>query len=166
MENRWKRWFYISRKSWAAQAERKVQRILERLPMNHFTVLDDIKFKYGNIDHLVIRDDGAIFMIETKSHRGKVTFDGNRLLINGTPLKRNPISQLHRNIRWLRDKMKKRNASSLWITAIVVFPFAVLNIRSSMKRLFPNATASMKSSIKQVNVVAVDDLLSFVRNYP
>ncbi len=66
----------------------------------------------------------------------------------------------------IRDKMKKRNASSLWITAIVVFPFAVLNIRSSMKRLFPNATASMKSSIKQVNVVAVDDLLSFVRNYP
>lgn len=152
---RWKRWLFISRKSWAAQAERKVQRILERLPMNHFTVLDDIKFKYGNIDHLVIRDNRAVFMIETKSHRGTVTFDGNGLLINGTPLKRNPISQLHRNIRWLRDKMKKSNAAPLWITAIVVFPFAVLNIRPSIKR-----------SIKQVHVVAVDDLLSFVRNYP
>jgi hypothetical protein len=37
----------------------------------------------------------------------------------------------------------------------VVFPFAVLNIRPSIKR-----------SIKQVNVVAVDNLLSFIRNYP
>jgi hypothetical protein len=51
--------------------------------------------------------------------------------------------------------MKKSNAAPLWITAIVVFPFAVLNIRPSIKR-----------SIKQVHVVAVDDLLSFVRNYP
>ena len=50
--------------------------------------------------------------------------------------------------------MKERDAS-LWITAVVVFPFAELNIPPTMKR-----------AIKQVHVVAFDNLLSFVRNYP
>ena len=76
-------------------AERTVQKMLEELPMDHFIVMNDIRFKYGNIDHLVIRDDGALFMIETKACRGTVTYDGKQLLANGRPFTRNPISQIY-----------------------------------------------------------------------
>ena len=81
-----------------AQAERKVRGELNKLPMDRFIVAHDIRFKYGNIDHLVIRDDGRVFLIETKSHRGVITIDGNRLLLNGQPFKKNPIIQITRAI--------------------------------------------------------------------
>ena len=92
--------------------------------MDRFIVMNDVRIKYGNIDHLVIRDDGAIFIIETKSHRGTVTFDGKRLLHNGKPFKKNPICQMNRNIRWFREWSLRMTGKSIWFTAILVFPEA------------------------------------------
>lgn len=127
--------FRVSRTSWAAQAERKVQCILEQLPMDHFIVMNDIKFRYGNIDHLVIRDDGAIFLIETKSHRGVITSDGNQLLLNGKPFKKNPICQVNRTIRWLRNMIARFYRRNVWIVAVLVFPRAKVNCRKIIKRV-------------------------------
>jgi hypothetical protein len=128
-----KRRFYVSKSSWAAQAERKVRRFLEDLPMDHFMVMNDVRFKYGNIDHLVLRNDGAVFMIETKSHRGTVTFDGKRLLENGRPFTRNPVTQMNRNIRWFREWSLRMTGKSIWFTAILVFPEAKLQIARRAK---------------------------------
>ena len=114
-------------------AERTVQKMLEELPMDHFIVMNDIRFKYGNIDHLVIRDDGALFMIETKACRGTVTFDGKQLLANGRPFTRNPISQINRNIRWFRDWGLRMTGKSIWFTAILVFPGANIQTTGRVK---------------------------------
>ena len=116
--------------------------------MNHFTVLDDIKFKYGNIDHLVIRDNRAIFMIETKSHRGVITADGKRLYLNGTPFKKNPICQINQNIRWVRDKFEANFRMNPWIVAIVVFP---------------NGRVGIRRPVKRVNVIEARGLLEFIQ---
>ena len=106
-----------------AQAERKVRGELNKLPMDRFIVAHDIRFKYGNIDHLVIRDDGRVFLIETKSHRGVITVDGNRLLLNGQPFKKNPIIQITRAISWLRATMQRLCGTNCWFDAVLVFPF-------------------------------------------
>ena len=128
-----RRRFRFSWNSWGAQAERKVRRILEQLPMDRFIVMNDVRIKYGNIDHLVIRDDGAIFIIETKSHRGTVTFDGKQILLNRKPFKKNPICQMNRNIRWLREYFPLLTGESTWFTAILVFPEAKLQIIRPVK---------------------------------
>jgi len=120
--------FYISRNSWAAQAERKVRRALEELPMDRFIVMNDVRIKYGNIDHLVIRDDGKAYIIDTKSHHGRVTFDGNALCLNGRPFKQNYISQMNRNIRWIKEFIGL-SPGQLWFTAILVFPNAAVHAR-------------------------------------
>ena len=150
MEIKKKRRFHVSRTSWGAQAERKVQRILEGLPMDHFIVMNDVRFKYGNIDHLVVRDDGTVFLVETKSHRGRVTTDGQQLLLNGRPFKKNYLCQINRNIRWLRSMAKKVFGLNRWYVAIIVFP---------------NAHVFGKTSAKRVNTVAADRLISFIRSY-
>lgn len=133
MDGKKKRRFRISRNSWGAQAERKVRRILEQLPMDRFIVMNDVRIKYGNIDHLVIRDDGAIFIIETKSHRGTVTFDGKKLLLNGKPFKQNPICQINRNIRWLRSMTAGVLRKRTWFTAILVLPRARIHLPGRIK---------------------------------
>ncbi len=133
------------------RAENRVSEMLLGLLPDGYLVLNDIKYRYGNIDHVVIRPDGVIFLIETKSHRDRVTTDGKRILVGGRPLKRNPISQVMRSIRWIRDMAKRLSGKNPWVVAIVVFP---------------NASVDFRRSIKRVNAVNLQDLLSFIRQYP
>ena len=125
-----------------------VRQELNQLSMNRFLVAHDIKFKYGNIDHLVIRDDGTVFMIETKSHRGVITADGQRLYLNGTPFKKNPICQINQNIRWVRNKLGANFRMNPWIVAIVVFP---------------NGRVGIRRPVKRVNVIEARRLLGFIQ---
>ena len=133
------------------EAEREVSELLTKLLVDGYLVLNDIKFKYGNIDHLVIRDDGRIFLIETKSHRGRVTWNGRQLLLNGRPFCKNYLCQINRSIRWMRQTVKRLFGVNPWIVAVLVFP---------------NAQVLIKRSVKRVNVMAAQELLAFIRSYP
>jgi hypothetical protein len=147
----------LSRKSkqpkdsrWEA-AEEKVSRLLTELLVDGYLILNNIPFPYGNLDHLVIRADGTVFLLETKSHLDKVTWDGKHLLINGRPFSSNPICQINRSIPWVRKIMKKLFRRNPWIVSILVFP---------------NAKVAVGRSVKRVNVMTSNDLLSFIRDYP
>ena len=133
VEQRRYRQFHVSRNSWAAQAERTVRRELEKLPMDRFIIAHDIRFKYGNIDHLVIRDDGRIILIETKAYRGEISTDGQNLLIDGRKPARNPICQMQRSIRSLKRFSKGPRPRPIWIDAYLVMPYA--QCRSSSFRI-------------------------------
>jgi len=105
-----------------AEAEVNVGAILNGLPADHI-VLHDISAQYGNIDHLVFRRDGAIFLIETKSHGG--TIDEKRA--------ESFIPQTHRNIFWLRNLLKARLGCDVWINAAIVFPNARVTVRRTLR---------------------------------
>ena len=66
-----------------AEAEEKVALRLDDLP-DGYHVFHDIDFDGYNIDH-VVAGPGGIFLVETKSHAGKVTAKGDVLLLNGSP---------------------------------------------------------------------------------
>lgn len=132
------------------KAENKVARLLSELLIEGCLVVNDIKFKYGNIDHFVIRPDGFVFLIETKSHRGLVTTNGKQLLLDGKPFKNNYFSQLNRTIRWERRIMRQLWGKNTWMIAVIVFP---------------NAKVQIKKSVKRVNIMSADKLLSFIRSY-
>jgi len=118
--------------------------------MDRFIITNDVKFRYGNIDHLVIRDDGAIFLIETKSHVGRVTTDGKQLLLNGRPFQDNYLCQVNRTIRWLRRMARTMFRANPWfVTALV----------------FPNAQVPIRRALKNVNVMDAKRLLDFIRAY-
>ena len=117
------------------RAERVVAARLSTLPADDFIVLNDVQATYGNIDHLVIRHDGAIFLIETKSHVGTVTWNGRELLLSGKPFRKNYLCQTNRNIRWLRREIKANDRTNPWVVAILIFPFARVKIRGPAKRI-------------------------------
>ena len=135
--------------AWKIAENRVGEGLLELLP-DGCLILNDIKYRYGNIDHVVIRPDGTIFLCETKSHKGTVTSDGKRILLNGRPLKTNPISQVMRSIRWIRDLAKRLSGKNPWVVAVVVFP---------------NARVTVRRSVKRVNVMGLDKLTDFIKAY-
>lgn len=158
-----------------ATAERQVGELLTQLLLDGCLVLNDVLFRYGNLDHVVIRfrpraphgfrlrrgyagqdtgqvrPDITVFLIETKSHHGRVTWNGKQLLINGRPFSRNPLCQMNRGIRWIRRMAKRLFGVNPWIVAVLVFP---------------NADVLIRSSVKRVNVLNADNLLDFIRAYP
>lgn len=135
---------------WEA-AEEKVGRLLSKFLLDGYLVLNNIPFPYGNLDHLVIRPDLKTFLIETKSHYGTVTWNGRHLLVNKRRFSSNPIGQINRSIRWLRNMLGLLFGRKPWIVSILVFP---------------NAKVAIKHSVRRINVMAAEDLLPFIRNYP
>jgi len=131
-------------------AEEAVGRMLTSLLVDGYLVLNNVPFPYGNLDHLVIRPDGVVFLLETKSHRGKVAWSGTQLLINRRPFASNPIAQVNRSIRWIREIAKQVFGENPWVVAVLVFP---------------NARVSIRHSIKRINVMTLKDLLPFIRSY-
>ncbi len=125
--------------------------MLTKLLVDGYLVLNDVPFPYGNLDHIVVRPDRTVFLIETKSHRGKVTWNGKQLLINGCPFSRNPLCQINRSIRWVRRMAKRLFGVNPWIVAVLVFP---------------NARVLIRHSVKRVNVIGAENLLDFIRLYP
>jgi len=78
-----------------AVCEKAFGAIFDSLPEGNFVVHDFNPGK-GNIDHILIGPKG-IFSLETKSHTGEVTFDGNKLLRNGKPFEQDFIKQAWAN---------------------------------------------------------------------
>lgn len=115
-----------------AQAEEKIGALLACLGPN-FVVLNDVECAYGNIDHLVIASNGAVFMIETKSHHGTVTVQENEIRINGHAPEKNFIAQSLRNSFWLRDLLEPYAGTKPWVTAILVFTNAFVHAPRPVK---------------------------------
>ncbi len=103
-----------------ARAEEKVGKLLELLG-NGYKILHDVEYPYGNIDHVVISDAGVVFMIETKSHGGKVSMKDDEVLVNGKSPEKDFIAQSLRNTYWLRDEIEKISGVAPWVTAVLVF---------------------------------------------
>ncbi len=75
------------------KGEEEVARLLAELPPDTYVIHDLWIPDVGQIDHIVLSPRG-IFVIETKNHRGRVTYDNGRLLLNGKPLRKNPLDQV------------------------------------------------------------------------
>lgn len=117
-----------------AEAEEAVGAILDRLPDNHM-VLHDVECAYGNIDHLILRKDGAVFMIETKSMHGQVSERNGQLLVNGKPPQKDFIRQAQRNAAWVSDVLQTQLGIIPWVSGAVVFTKAYVSVRRKLGQI-------------------------------
>jgi hypothetical protein len=122
------------RASKGARAEEKIGSLLQQLP-DDYAVFHDIESPYGNIDHVGLNKKNNIFLLETKSHKGEVVYDGNNLLINGNLPEKDFINQILNNIYWLRDEIKKQNGMTVFIKPIIVFTNAFVKVPNPVKNI-------------------------------
>jgi hypothetical protein len=117
-----------------AVAEEKVGALLDGLPRNH-AVRHDVNTGWGNIDHVVFRRDGAVFIIETKSHSGRITQQDGQLRRNGQLLETNFIKQTLDHVSWLKKFLKARAGFEPWVHAAIVFTDAHVEKHLNLNRV-------------------------------
>ncbi len=130
-----------------AVAEERIGDLLSQLG-NDFIVVHDVPSRYGNVDHIVLSRENGIFLIETKSHRGRVTRSNDMLLINNHPAEKDFIAQSLQNLYWLRALIKERIGFEPYVHAVLVFT---------------NAFVEMGAPIKGVQVINKKYLLETLR---
>src|SRR5262249_34029442 len=107
--------------------EKAVGQFLERLRAQDCKVFHDIPGDGFNLDHVVVAPQG-IFVIETKTYskpiRGaaNVQYDGEKLLVNGKEIERNPVRQALAERNWLQDLLEHTTDRRFPIKAVIVFP--------------------------------------------
>ena len=106
--------------------ERVVGQFLERLRADGTQVFHDVPGEGFNLDHVIVSPAG-IFVIETKtlskpSPKATVQFDGNRILVAGRPLDRDPVAQSNAQIGWLGQLLKETTGKTFAVRGVVVFP--------------------------------------------
>jgi hypothetical protein len=123
-----------ARASKGANAEEKIGDLLKQLPAE-FAVFHDIESPNGNIDHVVLNKSKDIFLLETKSHHGEVTYDGTNLLINSKQTEKNFISQALNNTYWLKEEIRKQTDLNIFIKPIIVFTNAFVKVPKPIKNI-------------------------------
>jgi len=117
-----------------AEAEETVGAVLDRLSEEHM-VLHDVPGPCGNIDHVIVRKDGAVFVIETKSAAGNVSERNGHLLINGKAPEKDFIRQTLWNVVWVRDILAAELGVTPWVDGALVFTRAYVSIRCDIEQI-------------------------------
>jgi hypothetical protein len=114
-----------------AVAEEEVGNLLGELPAGYF-VVNDFVLRRGNIDHIVISTKG-ILTIETKSHRGVVSCEGEMLKRDGKPFEKDFIKQGWREALSIRDLLTSHGISAPKPQPVLLFANADVRVRTQVR---------------------------------
>ena len=136
-----------------AKGKEKIGGILENLG-EEYLILHDIESPYGNIDHIVISKQSGIFLLETKAHRGRVSVNDGRLLVNGHDAEKDFIAQTLNNTYWLRDKIRTAINIDVWIAPVVVFTNAFVERTDPVKGIIIINKKFLLNTLQKLNMKA------------
>lgn len=132
-----------------AAVEESVGGLLEALPKNYF-VMNDFVTKKGTIDYIVVGPKG-ILTIGTKSHKGVVTKNGEKLLSDGHPFEKDFIKQAWAQSYFVRDLLAEKGVCALGSQPVIVFT---------------DADVQVKERVGRVQIIGSKDLHAFLEGLP
>ena len=132
-----------------AVAEEDVGNLLGELPAGFF-VVNDFVTKRGNIVHIVVSTRG-ILTVETKSHRGVVSCEGDLLKHDGEPFEKDFIKQAWAEAYSIRDLLTDKG---------------VCNLRPQPVIVFTDADVQVKKKVRGVQIIGSKDLHAFLEGLP
>jgi len=114
-----------------ALAEEKVEAKLAALPEDYVS-FHDLTFPGFNIDHVVV-GPGGVFVVETKSHGGKVTNNGSQLLLNGNVPEKDFINQTWSQTFHIKNLLKEKLGKEIAVNPVLCFTNALVQVRGTVK---------------------------------
>lgn len=108
---------------------------LKKLPAE-FRVFCDVKIQPPyNIDFVVAGPTG-VFIIEVKSHAGKIDYQNSRISINGlVPQEKDFLKQAKGEARSVADYLKNKAVNISWVHSILAFSHPSATLRFGLKPL-------------------------------
>ena len=132
-----------------AVADESVGGLLEALPDNYY-VINDFVTKKGTTNYIVAGPKG-ILTIETKSHQGVLTKNGEMLLLDGLPLEENVIKQAWARTDFVRDLLAEKGVCTLRPQPVIVFT---------------DADVQFKERVRGVPIIGIKALHGFLEGLP
>ena len=114
-----------------ARAEEVMEAKLADLP-GDYTVFHDLAFPGFNVDHVAV-GPGGVFVIETKSHGGKITNTGDQLLLNSHRPDKDFINQTWAQTYHIGNLLQDRLGQTVPITPVLCFTNAFVQVRGKVK---------------------------------
>ena len=74
----------------------------------------------GNFDYVILGPTG-IWMVEVKSHKGNITFNGNILLRHDKPFEKDFLKQTYRESKVLEEMIKDQLQMTIPVQSVLVF---------------------------------------------
>lgn len=108
-----------------AGAELIVMRNLEELG-DEYKIINDFQTGRGNIDHICVGPTG-IFVIETKAHKGSISYDGGKLKRNKQDLEKYFLKQTKAGCFFIDQLIKEKLGKDYYIVSILIFANAVID---------------------------------------
>ena len=111
----------------ASQGEKAVGQYLDVLVEKGYRTFHDVIGNGFNIDHVLVGPTG-VFTIETKTiskpikGQCEISYDGEKIAVNGLTPDRNPIIQAKAQAHWLRDFIEQAIGRKLKIRPVVLYP--------------------------------------------
>jgi hypothetical protein len=103
-----------------------VQETLTCLPAEYL-VFNGILYNDSEIHHVVFSRNKGLFVINTASGKGEVTYNGSRLLVKGKP-RSEVVKKILQDIFWLKSTIREQIGVDVYITPIVVFENAKVSV--------------------------------------
>jgi len=151
---------FISIKTWMKgdYGESYIKYILDDLPeeFKHFSGLN--LNNRGDIDEVVVGPTG-IWTIEVKSHKGKIDFDGKKLLRNGELFEKDFIRQANGEFFAMQDFLKKTLGKKFFIQPVIVFsnPDAEINFGiNKQEGVYVVSASWLNGLIEKTEVLKLD----------
>jgi hypothetical protein len=112
-------------RGWSGEMD--IKRELENFS-DEYSVFWDIVIgqNKGNIDFVVVGPNG-VFMLEVKSHKGEVGFNGREITLNGRNFPQtNVIKQVHGETWALKNYIKQQTGAEVFVHSVLLFssPYA------------------------------------------
>jgi hypothetical protein len=108
-----------------SKGEQVVGQMLEELRGWGYQVFHDICEDDYNIDHVLV-GPGGVFAVETKtiSKRvgAKITYDGQRVLLDGRQMDRDPVKQVIAIADRVREVLKRETGRTVEVKPVLLFP--------------------------------------------
>jgi hypothetical protein len=123
----WRAWPRLQALKLGRDGEKVVGQFLDRLREAGYQVFHDVVGTGFNVDHVLIGPAG-VFTIETKTFSkrptsdAKVTFDGERIVVDGQDPDRDPVVQAKAQARWVRELLAESTGRKFAVRPVIVFP--------------------------------------------
>jgi len=117
---------YVEQWHDGAEGERKTEKALQPLEKAGWTVVHDVKQRYGNYDHIAVGSSGA-YLLETKNLQGSVEISAgvSRLNRRHDPEANTLVGSIPKQALGaaasVKEDIQRRTGHRLWVQAVVVF---------------------------------------------
>lgn len=116
------RWIY-RRAGWTLQGlegENDIKDEFPKFPPSYTFVRNIETENQGNFDYVILGPTG-IWMVEVKSHKGYITFNGDTLLRHGQPFEKDFLKQTYRESKVLEQMIQEQLHMSIPVQPVLVF---------------------------------------------